>query len=118
MPPDRRDRVGGRYDCAKQEANCPFDPENRIEDKCHADRSEDHSPYGKKCDYSEVRLRENGAKVISLTGSDLLLTTYCDVSIIVETLENTNTYTPTISRIAALVRHRHPLHRRRHAPPS
>jgi RpiR family carbohydrate utilization transcriptional regulator len=47
--------------------------------------------------------RENGAKVISLTGSDSLLTTYCDVSIIVETLENTNTYTPTISRIAALV---------------
>jgi RpiR family carbohydrate utilization transcriptional regulator len=28
--------------------------------------------------------------------------TYCDVSIIVETLENTNTCTPTISRIAAL----------------
>lgn len=47
--------------------------------------------------------RENGAKVISLTGSDSLLTTYCDVSIIVETLENTNTYTPTISRIAAPV---------------
>jgi RpiR family transcriptional regulator, carbohydrate utilization regulator len=47
--------------------------------------------------------RENGAKVIGLTGSDSLLTTYCDVSIIVETLENTNTYTPTISRVAALV---------------
>ena len=31
------------------------------------------------------------------------MTTYSDVSIIVETLENTNTYTPTISRIAALV---------------
>ncbi|MDX3927769.1 MAG: MurR/RpiR family transcriptional regulator [Shinella sp.] len=47
--------------------------------------------------------RENGAKVICLTGSDSPLTNYCDVSLIVETLENTNMYTPTISRIAALV---------------
>lgn len=47
--------------------------------------------------------RENGATVICLTGSDSPLTTYCDVSLIVETLENTNMYTPTISRIAALV---------------
>ncbi len=47
--------------------------------------------------------RGNGAKVICLTGSDSPLTHYCDVSLIVETLENTNMYTPTISRIAALV---------------
>ncbi len=47
--------------------------------------------------------RENGASVICLTGSDSPLTNYCDVSLIVETLENTNMYTPTISRIAALV---------------
>jgi RpiR family carbohydrate utilization transcriptional regulator len=47
--------------------------------------------------------RENGATVICLTGSDSPLTTYCDASLIVETLENTNMYTPTISRIAALV---------------
>lgn len=47
--------------------------------------------------------RENGATVICLTGSDSPLTNYCDVSLIVETLENTNMYTPTISRIAALV---------------
>jgi RpiR family carbohydrate utilization transcriptional regulator len=47
--------------------------------------------------------RENGAAVICLTGSDTPLTNYCDVSLIVETLENTNMYTPTISRIAALV---------------
>ena len=31
------------------------------------------------------------------------MTHYCDVALIVETLENTNMYTPTISRIAALV---------------
>ncbi len=46
---------------------------------------------------------ENDATVICLTGSDSPLTHYCDVSLIVETLENTNMYTPTISRIAALV---------------
>ncbi|MBB3977611.1 RpiR family carbohydrate utilization transcriptional regulator [Rhizobium azooxidifex] len=47
--------------------------------------------------------RENGATVICLTGSESPLTHYCDVVLIVETLENTNMYTPTISRIAALV---------------
>jgi RpiR family carbohydrate utilization transcriptional regulator len=47
--------------------------------------------------------RSNGATVICLTGSDSPVTQYCDVALIVETLENTNTYTPTISRIAALV---------------
>ncbi|MGH6859451.1 MAG: SIS domain-containing protein, partial [Phyllobacterium sp.] len=47
--------------------------------------------------------RENGAAVLCLTGSDSPLTNYCDVSLIIETLENTNMYTPTISRIAALV---------------
>lgn len=47
--------------------------------------------------------RDNGATVICLTGSESPLTHYCDVALIVETLENTNMYTPTISRIAALV---------------
>lgn len=47
--------------------------------------------------------RENGARVIGLTGSDSPLVTYCDVALIVETLDNTDIYTPTISRIAALV---------------
>ncbi|CAN7245039.1 SIS domain-containing protein [Phyllobacterium sp. LjRoot231] len=47
--------------------------------------------------------RENGAAVIGLTGSESPLSGYCDVSLVVETLENTNMYTPTISRIAALV---------------
>lgn len=47
--------------------------------------------------------RDNGATVICLTGSESPLTNYSDVVLIVETLENTNMYTPTISRIAALV---------------
>ena len=46
--------------------------------------------------------REVGAKVIGITGTDSLLLTYCDVALVVETLDNTNIYTPTISRIAAL----------------
>ncbi len=47
--------------------------------------------------------RENGAQVIGITGSDAPLNAHCDVALIVETLDNTNVYTPTISRIAALV---------------
>lgn len=47
--------------------------------------------------------RENGAKVIGLVGGDSPLVAHCDVAIIVETLDNTNIYTPTTSRIAALV---------------
>ena len=46
--------------------------------------------------------REVGAKVIAITGADTLLATHSDVALIVETLDNTNIYTPTISRIAAL----------------
>jgi RpiR family transcriptional regulator, carbohydrate utilization regulator len=47
--------------------------------------------------------RESGAKVIGITGSTSPLAELCDVAIIAETLDNTNIYTPTISRIAALV---------------
>ncbi|RBP09817.1 RpiR family transcriptional regulator [Roseiarcus fermentans] len=47
--------------------------------------------------------RASGAKVIGLTGSDSPLAAECDVKLVVETLDNTNIYTPTISRIAALV---------------
>ncbi len=48
--------------------------------------------------------REQGAKVISLTGSrDTDLAECSDVVINVETLDNTDLYTPTTSRIAALV---------------
>ncbi|MFB2552444.1 SIS domain-containing protein [Ensifer soli] len=47
--------------------------------------------------------RDSGATVICLTGSDTPLAAEGDVSLVVETLDNTNMYTPTISRIAALV---------------
>jgi RpiR family carbohydrate utilization transcriptional regulator len=47
--------------------------------------------------------RACGAKVIAVTGSDSPLAAQCDVALIVETLDNTNIYTPTISRIGALV---------------
>ena len=47
--------------------------------------------------------RQAGAKVIGVTGSDSPLAAESDVVLIVETLDNTNVYTPTISRIAALV---------------
>ncbi|WP_112310710.1 MurR/RpiR family transcriptional regulator [Pseudogemmobacter bohemicus] len=48
--------------------------------------------------------REQGAKVISITGaSNTALANYSDVLINVETLENTDLFTPTTSRIAALV---------------
>lgn len=47
--------------------------------------------------------RESGAKVIAVTGSRSPILAECDAGIIVETLENTNIYTPALSRIAALV---------------
>ena len=47
--------------------------------------------------------RDRGAKVIVITGSDSPIVRYADVAVIAETLENTNVYTPTISRLAALV---------------
>jgi RpiR family carbohydrate utilization transcriptional regulator len=47
--------------------------------------------------------RKNGATVIGISGSDSPLIRNCDVGLIVETLENTDIYTPTISRIAGLV---------------
>lgn len=46
--------------------------------------------------------RERGCQVIGLVGMNGPLVDHCDVVILVETLENTNIYTPTISRIAAL----------------
>ncbi|MFK0693020.1 SIS domain-containing protein [Mesorhizobium sp. IMUNJ 23033] len=46
--------------------------------------------------------RENGAKVIGLIGAPSPLVEHCDVPVLIETLDNTNIYTPTISRIAAL----------------
>ncbi len=47
--------------------------------------------------------RENGAKVIGIVGSKGPISAECDITILVETLDNTNVYTPTTSRIAALV---------------
>jgi RpiR family transcriptional regulator, carbohydrate utilization regulator len=47
--------------------------------------------------------RRNGAKVIGVSGSQSPLLDNCDVGILVETLDNTDIYTPTISRIAFLV---------------
>ncbi len=47
--------------------------------------------------------RENGATVIGITGNEGPLVDVCDIVLLTETLENTNIYTPTISRIAALV---------------
>jgi len=45
----------------------------------------------------------NGAKVIGLVGAEGPVSAQCDVTLLVETLDNTNVYTPTTSRIAALV---------------
>lgn len=48
--------------------------------------------------------RENGAKVMAITGTRLSpLAEHADVVINVETLDNTDIFTPTTSRIAALV---------------
>lgn len=45
----------------------------------------------------------HGAKTIGITGSNSPLLGFCDVGLLVETLENTDQYTPQISRVAALV---------------
>jgi RpiR family transcriptional regulator, carbohydrate utilization regulator len=44
----------------------------------------------------------NGAAVIAITGKIGPLLQHCTVPLLVETLENTDVYTPTISRLAAL----------------
>ena len=46
--------------------------------------------------------RKRGAVVLGLVGMHGPLVEHCDHVVLVETLENTNIYTPTISRIAAL----------------
>jgi len=51
-----------------------------------------------------TRLAQNhGAATIGITGSESPLLRYCDVALLVETLENTDINTPTISRVASLV---------------
>jgi RpiR family carbohydrate utilization transcriptional regulator len=48
--------------------------------------------------------QSNGATVLAITGNpDSVLAEITDITIVTETLENTNLYTPTISRIAALL---------------
>ena len=47
--------------------------------------------------------RESGAKVIGILGTEGPISALCDIPLLVETLDNTNVYTPTTSRIAALV---------------
>ncbi|MGS0743516.1 SIS domain-containing protein [Glaciimonas sp. GG7] len=47
--------------------------------------------------------RERGAKVIVLTGSQSPICQHADVALIAESLDNTDLYTPTISRLSALV---------------
>lgn len=47
--------------------------------------------------------QKNGATVIALTGSMAELSEHCHLTLLVETLDNTDVFTPTISRIAALV---------------
>ena len=47
--------------------------------------------------------QENSARVIGITGFQSALVRHCDVALIVETLENTDLYTPTVSRLAHLV---------------
>lgn len=47
--------------------------------------------------------RASGARIVGITGSNSPLAVRCDVVLIVQTLDNTDIYTPTISRLAALV---------------
>jgi RpiR family carbohydrate utilization transcriptional regulator len=47
--------------------------------------------------------RKSGARVIGLLGAEGPVSALCDVSLLIETLDNTDVYTPTTSRIAALV---------------
>ena len=46
---------------------------------------------------------QNGAKIVGILGAEGPISRLCDVALLVETLDNTNVYTPTTSRIAALV---------------
>lgn len=47
--------------------------------------------------------REQGATTIGITGSQSPLLEHCDICLLVETLENTDLYTPTVSRLSAMV---------------
>ena len=47
--------------------------------------------------------RDKGATTIALTGARSQLSEACTISLLVETLDNTDAFTPTTSRVAALV---------------
>ncbi|HTI02987.1 MAG TPA: SIS domain-containing protein [Acidisoma sp.] len=47
--------------------------------------------------------RAAGATTVALTGTRAALSDHCDVTLLAETLDNTNVFTPTTSRVAALV---------------
>jgi len=47
--------------------------------------------------------RENGAGTIGITGQQSPMLGNCDVALVVETLENTDLFTPTVSRLSHLV---------------
>ncbi|MCD1636405.1 MurR/RpiR family transcriptional regulator [Martelella mediterranea] len=47
--------------------------------------------------------RARGASTIALTGHETSMLEHCDVVLMVETLENTDLYTPTVSRLSHLV---------------
>ncbi|GAA1430556.1 SIS domain-containing protein [Microlunatus lacustris] len=50
-----------------------------------------------------ARARQNGTTVISITGGDSPLQAESDVSIVAKTFEDTDIYTPSVSRLAGLV---------------
>lgn len=47
--------------------------------------------------------RKQGATTIGITGTQSPLLEDCDIGVLVETLENTDLYTPTVSRLSAMV---------------
>jgi RpiR family carbohydrate utilization transcriptional regulator len=47
--------------------------------------------------------RERGAATIGITGSRGPLLAHCSVAIVAETLENTEVFTPTVSRLSAMI---------------
>lgn len=47
--------------------------------------------------------RANGATVIGVSGDQSPLLEHCDIPLIVKTIEDTDVYTPTVSRLAGLV---------------
>jgi len=47
--------------------------------------------------------QERGATTIGVTGSRGPLLAFCDIAIVAETLENTDLFTPTVSRLSAMI---------------